>query len=627
MTRCSSNFSGYVRSWPSAPLGATTSTGRGWAAPRKIRLALSPIVVVAVFGAAAIQAAWTPTVSLTAAPGINVFPVPGARFAAPRTQVTFRGVSPGSIGTVTVTGSSSGVHPGRILPDSDGRGGSFVPVDAFAAGETVTVATGLNIIGGRNGSYSFQVAHPTGPLPILHWPAAGRSSGDVQFYHSRKDLSPVLVSITKRGATGDGDILIAPQWGPVQDGPMILDGDGNLVWFDRMRGDTSVASFSQQRYRGKPVLTWWQGTLAAGVGASGQDVIFDNTYKQIASVKAGNGLNTDLHAFVITPQNTALITADYPIYLDASSVKGGRKKQIVLDSLVQEIDIPTGLVLFQWDALDHIPLSDSYNTVPQSSGSPFDAFHLNSIALDNDGNLIISSRETWAAYKVNHQSGAVMWTLGGKHSNFKLAPGTYWAFQHDVEVHSSNDSVFTFFDNEGGPPYVRSQSRAIRVALDWKHMTARSITDEKHSPPFAANYEGNLQQLSDGDFVGWGQQPYFTQLDKNGHTVFDGHMNSSTASYRAYRFQWSATPWTAPAIVASTSKGKSSVFMSWNGATNVAGWRVWSGSSQSSLHYVGSVSKNAFESKAVIPAAKYVQVQAVDAHHNVIRRSPVATAS
>jgi hypothetical protein len=375
------------------------------------------------------------------------------------------------------------------------------------------------------------------------------------------------------------------------------------------------------------VLTWWQGTLCAGYGASGEDVIFDDTYRQIATVKAGNGLNTDLHAFVITPQNTALITADYPVFMDATSLKGGRKNQIVIDSVVQEIDVPTGLVLFQWDSLDHIPLTDSHDPLPTKGRNPFDAFHLNSIAIDHDGNLIISSRATWAAYKVNRQTGAIMWTLGGRHSSFRLLPGTYWAFQHDVEVHSSVDRVFTLFDNEGGPPYIRSQSRAIRVVLDWKHMTAHSITDEKHSPPFAANYEGNLQQLGDGDFVGWGQQPFFTQFDSHGHTVLDGHMNSDTASYRVYRFQWNATPWNAPAAVASTSHGQSTVFMSWNGATNVAGWRVYAGSTPTALHYVKSVSKQNFESKATIPAAGYIQVQAMDAHHDVIRSSSVIAGS
>jgi arylsulfotransferase ASST len=591
-----------------------------------LSLSLSLTVIAAVIGMGALEAARTPTVSLAAAPGVNVFPIPGGRVASPQTQITFRGVPAGSIASVTVTGSKSGAHSGKVLGDSDGNGGSFVPDHAFTAGETVTVATALNIVGGRNGRYSFRVAIPTNPLPILHWPSVRRSAGDVQFYHSRKDLSPVSISVTQRGATGDGDFFLAPQSGPVQDGPMILDPNGNLIWFDRMRGNTSVASFSVQRYQGQPVLAWWQGTLVAGVGASGQDVIFDSSYKQVATVKAGNGLNTDLHDLEITPENTALITADYPVYWDATSIKHGNRRQIVLDSVVQEIDIKTGLVLFQWDALDHIPLPDTYQTLPSSLGSPFDAYHLNSVDRDHDGNLIVSSRETWAAYKINHQTGAIMWTLGGKHSSFKLAPGTYWAYQHDVRSRSTNDSVFTFFDNEG-PPRVRSQSRAIRVALDWKHMTARSITDEKHSPALASNYEGNLQQLGDGDFVGWGEQPYFTQFDRNGHTVFDAHMNNSTPSYRVYRFHWNATPWTPPTAIASTSKGKSYVFMSWNGATGIAGWRVWSGASPTSLHYVMSVSKNAFESKAVIPAAKYIEVQAVDAHHNAIRSSSVVAAS
>jgi hypothetical protein len=40
-----------------------------------------------------------------------------------------------------------------------------------------------------------------------------------------------------------------------------------------------------------------------------------------------------------------------------------------------------------------------------------------------------------------------------------------------------------------------------------------------------------------------------------------------------------------------------------------------------------SVSKRSFEAKASIPAAKYVQVQAVDSHHDPIRSSSVVRAS
>src|SRR5205085_10424335 len=119
-----------------------------------------------------------------------------------------------------------------------------------------------------------------------------------------------------------------------------------------------VANFRVQNYRNQPVLTWWQGYTNAGVGV-GQDVIYDSSYRPVAVVQAGNGLRADLHEFTLTPGGTALLTAYLPVYWNASSVHG-QKREIVLDSVVQEIDVATGLVLFQWDSLDHVSLNDSY---------------------------------------------------------------------------------------------------------------------------------------------------------------------------------------------------------------------------------------------------------------------------
>src|SRR5947209_11209943 len=187
-----------------------------------------------------------------AGPVVDVFPVPYARFAAPQTQITFRGIPAGAIGRVTVTGSKTGVHAGTIKADSDGKGGSFLPSAPFAAGETVTVGTGLNIDGGGSGSYTFGIATPARGFPVLHWPPASRHRGDTQFFHSRHDLTPVSVTVTKHGATGDGDIFLAPQWGPLEDGPMIVDPNGNLVWFDNMKGhkgDDSASDFREQTYQ------------------------------------------------------------------------------------------------------------------------------------------------------------------------------------------------------------------------------------------------------------------------------------------------------------------------------------------------------------------------------------------
>ena len=189
-------------------------------------------------------------------------------------------------------------------------------------------------------------------------------------------------------------------------------------------------------------------------------MIENSSYRQIAVVHAANGLSADLHEFRLTPQGTALITAYYPVFWNATDVHMS-PRQVVLDSVVQEIDVKTGLLLFQWDSLDHVPLTDTYEPAVTSAGAPFDYFHINSVQLQQDGNLLISARNTWAAYEVDHQTGPVVWTLGGKSSSYKLGSGAEFAFQHDVRLHTDTDPTVTLFDDGGGPPKVHSESRGI----------------------------------------------------------------------------------------------------------------------------------------------------------------------
>ena len=318
------------------------------------------------------------------------------------------------------------------------------------------------------------------------------------------------------------------------------------------------------------MLTWWQGYTDAGLGV-GEDVIFDSTYSPVATVKAGNGLTTDLHEFQLTPYGTALVTSYFPVYWDATSVKG-HKQEVTLDCVVQEIDIPTGLVLFQWDSLDHVPVSDTYEQLPTQNAkvrNPFDYFHVNSVQLDTDGNLIISGRNTWAAYKVNHQTGAVMWTLGGRRSSFKMGSGTAFAFQHDVRVRANNDEYVTVFDDGAGPPKIHSESRGLKLKLNVKQMTAAVAFQHDHSPPLLSAFEGNYQQLpNNDDLLGWGQQPYFTEYGTHGQLLVDGRFVGNTSSYRVYKFSWQGQPKSLPAVAASTSKKTTTVYASWNGATD-----------------------------------------------------------
>ena len=558
------------------------------------------------------------TAARAATPAVNVFPIPGGHVAAPASQITFRGIPANQLGPIAVSGSASGPHTGQVLAHSDGRGGSFVPAAPFRPGETVTVRTGLNIVGGTGGAFSFKIASPVGPIRAGALRAAPRVRGDVWRFASRRDLVPPALAVTRKASGAvRGDVFVASQKGPLQNGAMILGGYGGLIWYQPMPRGQSATDFRTQTYKGKPVLTWWQGNVnAEGIG-SGQDEIYDSSYRPVATVRAGNGLSSDLHEFELTPQNTALVTAYYPVHWDESSVRGP-KGAIVLDSVVQEIDVATGLVLFQWDSLDHVPLTDSYLPTFKNPGIPWDYFHLNSIQQADIGNLLLSSRDAWAGYAVSRSTGQVVWTLGGKHSTFKMGPNASFAFQHDIRLRANNR--ITVFDDGAGPPAVHKQSRALTLALDTRHLTATVVSQREHRPALLAAYEGNMQQLPGGhEFVGWGQQPYFTEFDSQGRTTFDARFVGLNSSYRGYRFDWTGTPAAPPSVATSTRRGTTTVYASWNGSTALRRWRVLSGSDPKSLRAFRARGKQGFETSIRIThAGRYVAAQALDGDGRVL---------
>jgi hypothetical protein len=563
-------------------------------------------------------AAWPWPGTAHAAAAVSVFPSPGTRYNLVGNQIAFRGVSPSAIGPVTVSGSATGGHTGRIASDSDGQGASFLPDTPFAAGETVTVSTRLNIVGGKNGTFSFAIGHSAGPLAYGKLPLVAAGSNGVQRFRSRPDLQPPGLTVTKNSApASDGDFFLTPQFGPNQNGPMILDPQGNVVWFQSypVASNTLITDFRVQNLYGQPVLTWWAGNTNSGYGR-GQGIIFDRNYRQIATVNAANGLDMDLHDFLIGPQGEAYVAASSPV-----NVPGVGKPTV--DCVVQEIDIKTGLVLFEWHALDHVPPSQSYFT-PKSPGHIFDPYHLNSIAPDASGNLLVSMRDTSAVYDIDRSTGGVIWTLGGKSPRFKMGASTSTWGQHNALVQP--DGSITLFDDGAGPPRVHKYSRGLRERIDTAHMTATLVKEYNHSPGISANFEGGTQLLPSGNAVlGWGQQPYFSEDNDSGQQIFDAHFNVPTSSYRAYRFPWTAQPPTAPALaVAPNSDGSTTLYASWNGATEVASWQVLAGADPTTLAPVGGAPKQGFETSIPVhSAAPYFAVRALGSSGQVLATSNV----
>jgi hypothetical protein len=558
-----------------------------------------------------------------------VSPLSGSRDATAQTQISFLGVPARAIGQVSVVGSSSGRHAGRLLAYSQGDGASFVPSRPFTAGERVVVRASVASAGVRRSvldTFAIAEQDPITSTPETIHPG---SPSEVQRFRTRGDLQPPQVTVTAQSPlVAPGYEFVAPYTGPGQAGPMILEPGGGLVWFKPLPKDRFAANFRAQEYLGRPVLTWWQGDISVHGFGLGEDVIFDQSYTDVAHVRAGNGVQADLHDFQLTAQGTALITAYDPILCDLSSA-GGAWNDAVTDGLLQEIDVKTGLVRFQWTSLDHVALDESYTKAGSASvAAPFDYFHINSISADRDGSLLISARNTWAAYDLDPRSGQIAWRLGGKRSSFQMGPGTATAWQHDPR--ELDGGAYSLFDN-GSSPAVHGQSRGIVVNLDAQHATATAATQIVHPAPLRADSQGNLQALANGDwFVGWGQAPYFSEFNAGGALLFDAHFPAHTQSYRAFRLAWTGTPVHAPTFAVQAGAGGSeTVYASWNGATLVTGWRVLSGPGASTLQVVAQVARSGFETAIALPRGtrgRYLTVQALDAAGQVIATAPTQKA-
>jgi hypothetical protein len=423
------------------------------------------------------------------------------------------------------------------------------------------------------------------------------------------------------GPTGPGGLTPLPN--AVQ-GPEILDNQGRPVWFLHLPQNQLAADFRIQTYQGQQVLTWAQGPgFEDEQPGATTDYIFDNTYNVVATVQAGNGFNADDHEFQLTPENTALITVYSTVPADLSSA-GGPSNGLVLEGVAQEIDVATGSVLLEWHSLDHVALTESYSAAPTDATTPYDYFHINSVKLDTDGNLLISARNTSTVYKVDRTTGAIIWRLGGKLSDFTLGPGLPFAFQHDAEA--VNATTLRIFDNESNGVPVLPASRVIWVSHDDTAMTATLLNSIQHPAGLSVLAEGSGQPLPNGDtFVDWGILGRYSEFDPNGNLIYDVSLATGYNSYRGFRLPWVAAPSTSPTLtVVAASDGTTTVDAVWNGATNVATWNVMGGSSSTSLSAVGSAPWNGLDTPiSVTTSATNLQVVAVDATGATIGQSAV----
>jgi hypothetical protein len=450
-----------------------------------------------------------------------------------------------------------------------------------------------------------------------------------QHFVTRPDLRPPKVTILRpAGRTAPGYVFLAPKKKVAQAGPLIVDNAGQVVWFDPLP-TKGVADFKVQRYRGRPVLTWWQGQVAKGHGVGGGYAIMDDSYRLVRVVRAGNGFTGDIHDFQLTARGTALMTVYNKVPFDLSSV-GGPAHGYVLEGIVQEISLTTGKVLFEWHSAAHVSPSESYEPLGPKTGflkAPYDYFHVNSVQPLPDGNLLVSARHTSTVYEIRRSDGAILWRLGGKKSDFAFGPGAAFRWQHDARLQP--DGTLTVFDNAATSEQAGIQTQALVLRVDAAGRRVTLVRSYEHGPPLLSTSQGDQQRLPDGHvFVGWGSNPFFTEFARDGTVLLDGRFGTGADSYRAFRFAWVGRPKTRPALVVRHTATGRTAYVSWNGATEVARWQVLAGSDPRYLAAVGSAVKRGFETAIPLgaTAGSLAAVRALDASGAVLGRSTVVHA-
>lgn len=405
-------------------------------------------------------------------------------------------------------------------------------------------------------------------------------------------------------------------------GPQIVDNQGRVLWFHPVPEGQYATNVRVQQYQGQPVITWWQGQATnTGVG-KGVGYIADSSYRIIATVNAGGEHGVDLHEFLLTDRGTALVVSYQVAPYDLSPI-GGAEDAMTLDSVIEEVDVATGEVLFHWSGLASIPLHESDMPAQLAVGVPYDHLHVNAISIDDDENLLVTARSNSALYKVDRTTGEVIWKLGSGYSTFVLDVGVRSNWIHDGQ--SVGDNVYRIFDNGANDYFEGYESRVVWIRTDVDTGVATFVRQVTHPEHLSSIAEGNAQDLPNGNtVVGWGRAGRITEFSPAGDVLFDAETPSGRGwtTYRVFRQEWTGRPGTPPAV---TFDGEH-VHAVWNGATGVATWRLLAGRSESDLRPVGTADWDGLDTAIELPEddqAGFVKVEALDADGQVMGASPI----
>src|SRR6185295_4979823 len=215
----------------------------------------------------------------------------------------------------------------------------------------------------------------------------------------------------------------------------------------------------------------------------------------------------------------------------------------VIGLILQELDRDKNVV-FQWRSWDRFQITDAISH--DLTAKSVDYVHGNSIDVEPDGNLIISSRHMNEVTKISRTTGDIIWRLGGRNNQFTFVNEPI-SFSHQHCARRLANGNITIFDN--GNFRTPQFSRAVEYAIDEVQKTATLVWQYRHNPDVFTVAAGSVQRLPNGNtLIGWGTaSPTLTEVGADGALVSELTFDAGVGSYRAFRFEW---PPVRPATIA-----------------------------------------------------------------------------
>ena len=370
------------------------------------------------------------------------------------------------------------------------------------------------IVLGFNSFLSGQIVNRPAPLELFSYEfEAVNSSFSGQYF---------TVPFLLRSSVNDS--------GFVSPTPMIIDKDGFLVlYLPRENANNSM-------FRYWPDFNKF--SLYITEGGNNYYVVFDSLFNPIDTISNSTGIEKDGHEFVILANGNYLFAGAKfdTVDLSMDSIAGGlgNANTPLVGFVVEEFDA-SGNLLVLWNSNDHLDPLDFIDTYPYNPNK-FDYCHGNAIEKTADGNYLISFRHLDAIYKVNRNTGNVLWKLGGKSSSFSFINDYGFSGQHDIRELANGD--ISLFDNGNSGPAPK-KSRALIYSLDTTNYTARLQWNFNNSPSQYSRAMGN-HHISPAKFhlVNYGllfrPDPSITLIDNSKNKIAQFYFKDSVMAYRSF---------------------------------------------------------------------------------------------